>query len=69
MAAVTISATTSVQATFVEGPQFSAIRRAGSPVPAATSSADFPGSSAASSISASESGSNIARTTAACRSQ
>jgi len=68
-AAATISAMTSVHATLVEGPQISAIRSAGSPVPAPTSNADFPGSSAAASISASEIGSNIARITSACRSQ
>ena len=64
-----MSATGSVQVTQVEGPHTSAMRSDGSPVPAATSSADCPGPRAASSIKASERGSNIARITAACLSQ
>src|SRR5437016_11540452 len=64
-----MSATGSVQMTELEGPHTSAMRSDGSPVPAATSSADFPGPRAASSINASERGANIARITEACLSQ
>src|SRR5262249_13919150 len=68
-ATATISAMGSVQVTKAEGPHTSAMRSDGSPVPAAMSSTDCPGPSPASAIKASERGSNIARTTAACLSQ